>query len=520
MITTSPKRPSPAGALFATLLCPLLLLQTSCGPLPVASSPQDSVLRVTATIQYPDLHRPWLKKPPANRQGLATVIEGGRLLVTADMVDQATFIQLEKPEDGPKVTAHVEAIDPECNLAVLRPDSGEIMKGTHPLALDPSLRTGSKLEILQLEPNGAPALSPGTVTTAAVMSYPADGAAYLLYRAATTIPQRECSFVIPALSGGKLAGLVMRYDPRSQSADIIPAPLIARFLKESAKPGYNGLARAGLAWEEVHGSNLREWLGIAKGSQGIYITSVDREGPAAKAGLKKGDFLMKVAGKEIDGEGNYSDPLLGKITFNNLASLERAPGDPMEVTYFRSSGEGTGTLGTTTLTLSGRNPLSEISPSRIGKHSTDHAFLGGLLFQELSRPYLREWGPEWRRQAPQNLVYLDAFQRESEGRRDRYVILSAILPSPQTIGYQDLAKRLVLSINGTPIMSLKDVSEAARHPVGGFHRILLEGAGGPIFLDASNLPAEEAKVRERYGIPQAIPSASLSDPHPDKNRQE
>jgi len=501
MIIMPPIRFSLAAPLLA-----LLLLQTSCRPLQETPSPQDSVLRVTATIQYPDLHRPWLKKQPSNRQGLATVIEGGRLLVTADMVDQATFIQLEKPEDGPKVTAHVEAIDPECNLALLRPENADFLKGTHPLPLDLSIKAGSKLEILQLESNGAPALTPATVTTVAVMSYPADGAAYLLYRAATSIPQREGSFVIPALSSGKLAGLVMRYDPRSQSADIIPAPLIARFLREAAKRGYNGLARAGLTWEEVHGSNLREWLGVAKGSLGVYITSVDREGPAAKAGLKKGDFLMKVAGKEIDGEGNYSDPVLGKVTFNNLASLERGPGDPMELTYFRSVGEGTGTLGTTTLTLAGRNPLAEISPSRLGKNSTDHAFLGGLLFQELSRPYLREWGPEWRRQAPQNLVYLDAFQRESERKRDRYVILSAILPTPQTIGYQDLAKRLVLSINGIPVQTLKDVNEAAKHPVNGFHKILLEGAGGPIFLDAANLPAEEAEVRERYGIPSATPS--------------
>lgn len=507
MITTQPLSRFLAGVFPACLVSPLLLLHTACRPLPSTPSPQDSVLRVTATIQYPDLHRPWLKKPPSNRQGLATVIEGGRLLVTADMVDQATFIQLEKPEDGPKVTAQVEAIDPECNLAVLRPESGEIMKGTHPLPLDLSLKAGSKLEILQLEPNGAPALSPATVTTVAVMPYPADGAAYLLYRAATSIPQREGSYVIPALAGEKLAGLVMRYDPRSQSADIIPAPLIARFLKESAKPDYHGLARAGITWEEVHGGNLREWLGLGKGSQGVYITSVDREGPAAKAGLKKGDILIKVAGKEIDGEGNYSDPRLGKITFNNLASLERGVGDPVELTYFRSSGEGTGTLGTATLTLAGRNPLSEISPARLGHDTTAHAFLGGLLFQELSRPYLREWGPEWRRQAPQNLVYLDAFQRESEGKRDRFVILSAILPTPQTIGYQDLAKRQVLSINGMAVKSLKDVTEAAKHPVDGFHKILLEGAGGPIFLDASNLPAEESLVRERYGIPSANPAS-------------
>ena len=87
-----------------------------------------------------------------------------------------------------------------------------------------SVRTGSTLQILQLEPNGSPALSPATVTTIALMPYPADNAYYLLYRVSTTIPQREGSYVVPALHDGKLAGLVMRYDSRTQAAEIIPSP--------------------------------------------------------------------------------------------------------------------------------------------------------------------------------------------------------------------------------------------------------------------------------------------------------
>lgn len=461
----------------------------------------NSVLRVTSTIQYPDNKRPWLKKQPFTRIGLGTLIEGGRLLVTADMVAHATYIGLEKPEDGPKVAAVVETIDEECNLAVLKPVDPLILEGTRPLELDDRVRTGSTLQILQLEPNGVPAVSPATVTTIAVMPYPSDGGAYLLYRASATIPQREGSFVIPAIHDAKLAGLVMRYDPRTQSAEILPSPIIARFLKESAKSGYAGLSRAGLTWEEARGPALREWLGAGKDLIGVYVSSVDPQGPAEKAGLRKGDLLRKVSGKQLDGEGNYNDPTYGKIAFNNLASLGSSPGDPMEIEYFRSSGEGTGTLGTTTVTLAGRNPSLELSPSRQERASVPFTFLGGLLFQELSRPYLREWGPNWKSEAPQNLVYLDQFQEEHPRDRKRFVILSAVLPSEQTIGLQDLSNLLVTSINGLAIRELADVEEAVKHPQGGFHRIELEGSAGPIFLDAATLQAEEARIRTEYGIP-------------------
>jgi S1-C subfamily serine protease len=489
-------------------LC-LLGVLTSCdGPKSTQQKPLESppsiatsVLRVNATIQHPDLIRPWLKKQPFARSGLATVIDGGRLLVSADMVAHSNYIELEKPEDGPKSSATIEAIDEECNLAVLKPSDPGILKGTTPLTFDSNVAIGSKLEIVQLEQNGSPALSPATVTTVAVMPYPADGSAYLTYRTSTSIPQREDSFVIPALHDGKLAGLVMRYDPKTQSADIIPTPLIERFLKESSKPHYAGLARAGLGWEEVRGSTLRSWLGAGSDPNGVYVTWVEPNGPAEKAGIRKGDLILKVAGHTIDGEGNYLDPLYGKITFNNLASLESAPGDPMEISYFRSSGEGKGTTNTTRLTLDGGKLSSEMIPSRLEGDTIPYTFLGSLLFQELSRPYLREWGGEWRREAPQNLVYLDAFQNELPPDQGHFVILSALFPSAQTVGFQDLGKRVVKTVNHRAIHCLNDVKEAVKNPLNGFHKIILEGSVGPIYLDASTCAADEAAIRSEYGIP-------------------
>ena len=255
---------------------------------------------------------------------------------------------------------------------------------------------------------------------------------------------------------------------------------------------------------------MRDWLGAGKDLNGVIITSLDSGGPAEKAGLRKGDLIVRAGGKTIDGEGNYTDPRLGKINFSNLATLESSPGDKGEIVYFRSAGEGTGTLGTTTLTLEGRNTLAEISPARLQGDSVPYTFLGGLLFQELSRPYLREWGVNWRNDAPQNLVALDAIQEDLPKDQKRLVILSAVLPSSQTIGLQELANKVVVKINGMPIHGLADVNEAAKHPKNGFQRIDLEGSAGPITLDNASLESEEAQLRSEYGIP-AKPD-SLANP--------
>jgi hypothetical protein len=127
--------------------------------------------------------------------------------------------------------------------------------------------------------------------------------------------------------------------------------------------------------------------------------------------------------------------------------------------------------------------------------------LGGIIFQELSRQYLKEWGLNWQREAPQRLVYLDRFQSElfPEGNR-RVVILSQVLPANTTIGYDDLAYLTVTRVNGKEIKSLADLADAVKQPIEGFIKIETEEDPKQIELDAAQVAAEAPVLQENYGI--------------------
>ena len=91
--------------------------------------PQGSVVRVRASIQAYDQFRPWQKKAPYGLNGTGVVLPGGRVLVTAALVANRTEVGLEKPGSAEKCAAEVEAIDYEANLALLRPERAEFLKG-------------------------------------------------------------------------------------------------------------------------------------------------------------------------------------------------------------------------------------------------------------------------------------------------------------------------------------------------------------------------------------------------------
>src|SRR5260370_33553640 len=59
--------------------------------------------------------------------------------------------------------------------------------------------------------------------------------------------------------------------------------------------------------------------------------------PAMKAGMQGGDIIMSIGNHEIDQNGNYVDPLYGKIDFTNLISAHCYAGD---VVVFQIQREG------------------------------------------------------------------------------------------------------------------------------------------------------------------------------------
>ena len=482
-----------------------VLLFSECGSVafleaaPVATAPdQYSVVRVNVTNQAYDFFRPWGKDAPYTRRGLGAVLPDNRVLVTAELVANANYVEFEKAESGERTSASVEVADYEANLAILRPDSETFLEGLKPLELTDS-SVGDSALVQQVESTGAILATPALLTTVEVDNYPLDDTALMVYRMTSPLQYRESSFTLPILRNGKLTGMLMRFDSRTQNIDVVPKPVIEHFLKAAEKRPYGGFPKAGINFAATRDPQLRRFAGLPKDiSGGVYVTDVVDGSPAAKAGVKPGDVILEIDGMAIDQDGNYSDPVYGEISLINLISTKHYSGERISLRIFRNGREED-----IMLTLDHRDAADFMIPPYIIDKAPNYFVLGGLVIQELSREYLKEWGNEWEEKAPKRFVYYDKYQSNlfQGDDRERVVILSQIIPTGSTVGYEDVGSSVVTRINGRPLKNLKDAIEAANHPVDGFHKIELEEDPRVIYLDAEQAEVDNEALVNRYGLP-------------------
>jgi S1-C subfamily serine protease len=487
---------------FHIVVCTALALTATALAAPKAAEsvvkPKEiSLVRVNVTGQPYDFIRPWQKKAPFSKRALGAVLSGGRVLVTADLVANQNYVELERAESGDKTAATVVVVDYESNLALLEPTDKKFLDGLTPLQLALDTEVGDRLAALQLESTGALVLTEGLVTTIQMTRYPADLGQFLTYRVSMSLQYRDNSYTVPLVKNNKLAALLLRFDQRTQVVDAIPAPIIAHFLKDAEKQPYQGFPSAGFGFFPTRDPQLRKFAEQTGKPAGVYVTSVDPSSPAAKAGLQVGDIVVGIGNNEIDQNGNYVDPLYGKIEFTNLVTAKAFAGDTLQLHLQRA-----GKPMQVDLLLTHRNANEYVVPPYVLDRAPLYYVLGGLIFEELSRQYLREWGANWMKDAPQRLVYKDRFQSElyPDGNR-RVVVLTQVLPANTTIGYDDIAYLTVRKVNGKEVKSLAELVEAVKQPVDGFITIETEEDPKQIALDAKQVEADAEALKQNYGLP-------------------
>ncbi|MCB1133481.1 MAG: PDZ domain-containing protein, partial [Verrucomicrobiae bacterium] len=277
----------------------------------------DSVVRVNSTRQEWNAWQPWEKTPPNQRRALAAITGERRVLTTAEMVADATYLEFESPDGTRFCPAKVAVVDYEANLALLEPapgtDADAFFEGTTPLEIAEPPALGEKLDIIQIEDNGLPLRTAGIVQSVDVSSSFLPEHSFLSYRVKASMQSAASSYSLPALRDDKFAGLLLSYNSKDQLCEVGGTEIVRRFLTDAADGNHEGFPSLGVAVARTEDPSFRSWLKLADDQGGLYVSSVRPNGAAEAAGLKKGDVLLEVDGMKIDRRGYYDHPVYGNL---------------------------------------------------------------------------------------------------------------------------------------------------------------------------------------------------------------
>lgn len=461
-------------------------------PIQQTTAENTSLVKVNVTNQPWSPRIPWQKTSPGARRGLGVLLEGNRILVTAQMVADATYIELEQAESGRKLTAKVKAVDYDANLALLEPADAptDFFAGLKPLSIDTKARIGDKLETWQLGRVGDLIITPLEINKVLVSRYALETSLFLTYETVGIIRTEGNSFTLPVVKNGKLAGLLLRYDSKNQTGAVLPGPMIEHFLKDVAEGDYQGFPSLGVEYQITLDEQFREYLGMTKEMQGVYVSVSTKGGSAESIGVKEGDIILEMNGHKVDSRGDYKDPHYGTLNMSYIVRGKSYVGDVLKVKVLREGKE---------MELSGKltrkNPKDFLVWPYLFDRGSNYLVMGGLIFQELSLPYLQSFGEDWETSAPGRLVFTAKHtdEYEKKGKR-KLVMLAATLPTRTTQGYERVGGTLVVKVNGHDINDMADLDKAFKEPKDGLHTIELEDFPKVLYIDALTAESDNLKL--------------------------
>lgn len=460
----------------ASVLCAVVTAQET--EMQVEPNPK-GLVRINVTIQTYNPAQPWERTNPSRRRGLGAVIPGQRVLTTAEMAADTTYLELESSDGTLTTSAKVLAVDYEANLALLapeNPESAEWFGKIDPVQPNGAVNIGDRVDIWQLEDNGDALRTVGVVRSVDLLSTFAEGHYFLAYEVKASMQSASSSYTVPVTRDGMLLGVLTSYNSKDQISDVVAPEIIEMFLSDVEDGSYEGFPSLGISTVLTEDPLFRSYLNLGDEQGGIYISRVLPGSAADAAGLKAEDVILRIDGKDIDRRGYHVDPQYGRLFWSHLVRGKRRVGDPLKLDLLRE-----GKPLTVTATL--RRAPGKLIPAHLHDRPPGYFVKGGLVFQELSAPYLRAFGDKWQTRAP--LELLDALRNpeDYEEGRNRLVFLSRIIATPATIGYDEVNNRIVTEVNGRKIADLAGLAEAFRHPENGLHTIRIDDVPYVLYLD-------------------------------------
>lgn len=468
-------------------------------PLLLAGEPVDLTEPMRQSLVYIEVSgvgweqiQPWRQTAVSTVGTYGCAVGPNEVLTLARPMANAVSLQVRRYAQNEYIPAKIRVIDYEYNLCLIELDAAALQTPLEPIEFVDKYIKNRDLRAYWLSSGGHLTTGRATLDRADVM-----------YSNISFVKSLQYVLSNPSRATGNGEVYCLEAEPIGMACwnsetevGLIPAESINRFLQQAHQPAYKGFGAVGFETSDLLDPAVRKWLKMpADLRHGVYVSTVYTMGTGSSE-LKRDDVILAINGQTLNPYGRYLDLRYDRLGMEHLISREPV-GNTIIFDIWRN-----GKQESVEVVVRDIKADKMLVPYYTYGKRPEYLVLGGFVLQKLTRDYMTMWGDGWQGKTPPHLFQYyrgEAFKPTPE-RKD-IVLLSYVLPTEMNLGYQQLGRLVVKSINGKEIGSFRQVFEALEAaPESPFHVIEFELSSPAVIIPKDQLPQTDRQIMQNYGI--------------------
>lgn len=469
-------------SLFFFVACAASAMPALAQPRSVASS----VVKLDVVSDPPDLSTPWQTEGVGLSGGSGVIIEGGRILTNAHVVESAVSIEAKRAGGDARFPAKVLFISHDADLALLDVEDARFFEGARPISIGDMPKLQQEVVVYGFPVGGNTlSITSGIVSRVEVDTYTHSYRDLLSVQIDAAINPGNSGG--PVIAKGAVVGIAMQgIEDADNVGYMIPSPVIAHFLTDVSDGRYDGFPHLGVALQDMESEAQRLGARMGNGQTGALVLRVDYGGPSY-AVLRPRDVILAIDGRTVANDLSVAWEGVGRVDLA-AAYQSKQLGDIVEVSILRSGQR-----------VKKRIKLTPHAPLVPGRRRTDwprYVQFGGLVFQPLSEQLIDDADAGY----SDAVSFAEVNNLVTKARRE-IILLGQVLPHPVNRGYQEWGGEVIRLVNGTIPRDLNHLASLLDNAKGPWVRVVT-GDGYLITLDLRAAQRANSEIRLQYGIPE------------------
>ena len=475
---------------LTTILIVFAVLFTFTGNASAEYDIRNSIVKIYTQMVSPYYSDPWTMDSAEFHTGSGCIISGNRILTNAHVVANNTLVQIRKYGEAKRHTAKVLFVSHEADLAVLTVDDKLFFDNTKPITVGSLPNTQEEVLVYGF-PKGGDTLSitKGVISRIEHEVYAQSNLPFLA--AQIDAPINPGNSGGPAINNNKIVGIIMQTLLKSDSIGyMVPPPIIKHFLDDIENGQYEGFPSLGIKTQNIENEGLKKKYKMSETDTGVLVTRIVSGSPAEGV-IQEKDVILTVEGKSVSGNSTIEFRPRERTHYAYLIQNKQM-GETVELGILRDGQKKVFTINLDT-------PIQDIQLVRIQNDTLPSYYIyGGLVFSTLTINYLKDWGSQWFRKAPAELI--SAAKSNTKTMKDEEVVLLIrVLASNVNLGYHEHENLIIKKVNGTDISNLNQLVSIVENSKNEF--ITFEDSyGKELVIDRTQAGTTNPAVLKTYRI--------------------